>query len=540
MKQEQEWFNLSKKDLMNQIKNSMSLKKFFEWWQDGDLQRFMELRFTDWKDADVASKKYKLFKYKTSVFIKNAFHLESIVREYSSKTNIWFGVNPKRPLRDSKGKYNIKQYDVNCKEIAFLFLDIDRVVKNNRAANNKELMTADLLCNKIIENLSKNGMACNYMKLCSGNGVQILFKLDVPFFIPQPTYDDKGQKHIENSLFKERKDVIRKGIGTLLSGFYVEGLSDVVEVDSTCFNMGRVAALHQTFNFKYKKPLPRGIVEFKISGTNEGLSDYLLKIKDKKTIKSNLKKEIGYMDEQLAKEFCIKESELDKNKLVQLMLNHQFPNGGINNTLWYALKLSFYVSGVSNEDSEYINIHERLKSIHNRSFSDNGLEKYNINNKKGPLSDVDAKFIPFIVNKYLRCNKICKVGSEKTFYHAPLFDVAPFGKNKYDITIKLEPKNLNSESSHNFTLNKSQKKDFVEDVKLLEREYNNIRQGVYLSDQHVNQGEITSIGNVFIKQQLFETGVSFLKSFKEKWEDEITAYMMKYYLEYYINYKRWN
>jgi len=537
---EQKWYELSKKDLMSYINDTCSLKEFFEWWQDGDFERFMELRFTDWRDSDAVSRRYKLFKYKTSVFVKNAYHLEQVVKNYSGKTNIWFGVNPKRPLREPDGRFKIKQYDVHCKEIAFLFLDIDRVVKSGRPATNNELMHADILCDKIVENMSKNNMASSYVKLCSGNGVQVLFKLDVPFTIPKPTYDDEGKKHVENSFFKERKNIIRKGIGSVLSNFSFESVEGVVEVDSTCFNMGRVGALHKTFNFKYDTPLPRGIVSFVDIAKNDGLSDYLKSIKEKKTVHKSFKKSLSSFDKSLGQIFTIKEHDIVTNKLVKFMLEHTFPAGGINNTLWFALKLSFYISGICNEDSSYVDVHERLKTLHDRGFSDNGLEKDSVQKGIGPLSDNDGKMIPYVVNKYLRMNKVCKVGSSKTFYSAPLYEVAPFGRSKHDITLNLKPQNLNSDSAVLFTLNKNTKGDFIDDLKLFAEECYKIRQGEYLEDNYFEQGEITTIGVVFIQDQLFRTGVSFLKSFRDKWGDELTAYMMKYYLDCYVNYKRWS
>ena len=111
------------------------------------------------------------------------------------------------------------------------------------------------------------------------------------------------------------------------------------------------------------------------------------------------------------------------------MLTHEFPNGGINNSLWNSLKILLHSAGITNTNSQYIELHEKLKQLHNRTFTDNGLEEEYKGSFNGTIKEQDINFVATTVNKYLRLNKIKKINSEELFYHKPIFSKRISTKN---------------------------------------------------------------------------------------------------------------
>ena len=61
--------------------------------------------------------------------------------------------------------------------------DIDKK-DHNSAAKPKEIQEADNLADKLLADFGKNNWNQNYIKVCSGNGIQLLIKLDKPIIMP--------------------------------------------------------------------------------------------------------------------------------------------------------------------------------------------------------------------------------------------------------------------------------------------------------------------------------------------------------------------
>jgi hypothetical protein len=534
---EKKWYEYGLKERYEKIYSKYSIKEFFKWWIGDDEDSFMEIRYDDWKIVKFCNESLNFINNKNSLFINKDWQLEKLIKISRDKSTLWFGINPRRFLPH----IGISGKDININKLKFLFVDIDRVESNkNGPATNEDLMNADFLANQLLEELGKAGFNKNYVKICSGNGLQLLIKLDVPINIPKPIYNEERGVYSEEQNFIDAKQIIQKGIGKILPTFSNKFKEDYkVEIDKTGFNIGRVGALPYSFNRKYEKHLPRGIVEFKTNEENIGFSDYLNNIYEDSSsrtkVSSSFKTKTPIV---MSEEYKIINNELSKNMIVDLMLNYKFPNGGINNTLWYGIKILLHSNGINNRSEEYIKIHHLLMSIHNRSFSENGLEERYTNNDDGPLKISDINIVPGMINKYLRFNKIQSIKDNIVAYHKPIFPVSPNGKKKQKITIDIHPRLINKKSNYIYKINDI-KEDPLKDIKDATNELFNIRRGDNIDLEFKEKDFIyNNVGEIIVKQQIEEFLIEFLKEYRKKWGNEITIYMMKYYMNDYFNYIR--
>lgn len=533
-----EWYEATDLERYKAFNKKFSLKQFFEWWQDSE-DEYMELRVKDVELITEYCNKYKAPRSAGGVFVNKHWQLEKAVAFFRKRTTVWFGVNPRRRVKNVYGKYKFTGKDIGISRIKFLFIDIDRKHKSGKASN-EDLMNAELLSRKVHNELVNAGFGNNYVKICSGNGLQVLYKLDVPFELPLPTYDYEKKLVYEDEIFLKVKNTLYKGIGPIISSFSKKASEDLnAEIDSTGFNLNRVAALHETFNFKYEKPIPRGIIALESGSVNDGFSDYLKGIYASNESKADLKKKfnpkaiIELTDAQKASL-----NNLNKNSIVRLMTEFRFPDGGINNTLWYGLKILLHAAGVIKTDSEYVKTHSILKSAHNRSFSDNGLESQYKGNDNGPLKMSDVNIVPAMVNKYLRLHKIVRAKDGVAGYHKPLFSVSPYGKNIHDITVGIKPEYYkNGVEGYEIS---DQLDDPLTDVKEFSNRLHTIRRGDTLDDEYaVSDYKFTEIGLIMVKERLSKQLSSFMLAFRDKWGVEVYEYMVKHYFNDYINYRRW-
>ena len=533
------WYEYTTAERYEKIYKSFSIEDFWNWWSDGE-DDYMEVRIMDYKLMIAYAKQYHVPYSNSGVYVNKAWQLKKVIDHFGPTTTMWFGINPKRTLRNKFGYMGFTGKDINISKSKFLFIDVDRVIKEG-IATQEDLMNVDFLIESVMGELSEAGFNKNHCKICSGNGAQIIIKLDVPIAIPMPKFDEEIGDYVEDTLFEQAKSVIKEGIGKVLPTFSKKFRENYnVEIDSTGFNIGRVAALHMSFNFKYGQKIPRGIVELVDNGKNEGFSDYLRDIYLTKEVKETIKHK--YKDITpviLCEEYKMIKNELHHNAIIELMMNYTFPDGGINNTLWYGVKLLLHSNGIDSSDAGYRKTHQMLKSIHGRSFSQNGLEvKYN-GNFNGPFKEGDVNIISSMVNKYLRNHKVAQRSSGKSGFHKPIFPISPRGKHKQKHLIDISPNVFNIKHINSYNI-LPVKDDPLKDLQSMAQVCYNIRCGDELDEIYKNKrGVCTDIGNIMIKNQLNNQFVSFMYAFREKWGNEITIYIMKYYMNDYLNYSRW-
>jgi hypothetical protein len=534
------WYEYNLKDRYTKVYNQHSLEDFWNWWTD-DKEDYMEVRVKNWEQVKDYSDKFHVPHASCGMFVNEAWQLKKVVNYFVDKRDdIWFAINPKRRLPNKFGKMVFSSKDINVSKLKYLFIDIDRVVKDGPATN-EDLMNADFLANKIIDGFEEAGFNKNYCKICSGNGLQILFKLDVPFELPVPKLNEDTGMYVEDSMFLEIKNVIKEGIGKVLPALSEKFKVDYnVEIDKVCFNVGRIGALPHTYNQKYDEPIPRGIVELVNDGRNEGFSDWLKSIQESKTERAQTSKQYKNIKPlQLSEEYKMIHNSLQQNRIIDLMLKYKFPEGGINNTLWYAVKILMHNSGINTTHKDFISVHNMLMQKHGRSFSTNGLEAQYTGNYNGPINKESINFVAPMVNKYLRLHKATNPSTGASGYCKPVFSISPRGKHRLDITIDTSPRAIKSKPTKQFVLDEI-KEDPIKDVSKLQDELYKIRRGDTMDEAHVlNDYKFTPVGVILVKQELAETFSAFMHAFKNKWGMEIAVYMLRYYIPQYANYKRW-
>jgi len=392
-----EWYNYSIEERIEKVYRKFTLSDFWKWWS-GSEQKVMEIRIKDYKLIKSLAETHNLLYSASGVYVWNDEMLKLVVSQVKNKATIWFGINPRKR---NYNKYGFKSFggsDCNIQEIGFIFIDIDRKIKIG-PANNIDLENCDKLANTILERLQTEGWNKNYIKICSGNGVQLLIKLDFPLKLPEIDFNLQYKTYIENKDYAKLKNIIREGIGKDILRFCHKYENDLqVEVDKSGFNIGRVAALPSTKNFKYDGFTWRGIVELQ-NGTNEDFSDYILsKENDIVTYESKAifsKKSLNSRDRLVP-------GKLKHNILVKFMLEHELPYGMINNYLWFSFKCLLRDSKIDLHSEEFQKIHKQIEAKvkgqlpmnipdERFSFDENIVNKYCIVNLIPPLYPVWPK-----------------------------------------------------------------------------------------------------------------------------------------------------
>lgn len=485
------WHELNEKDRINQVYSKFTIKQFWDWWSNNE-NLVMEIRIKDIPLLKEIAIKLKLQWSYSGVYVTNATELKSVIGLARDKCKLWFGLNPRKI---NHNKYGSKGYnsgpkggscDANVDHILFLPIDIDRINKNGSALL-QDLKDADILANGIIDRMSVAGYNNNFLKICSGNGIQLLFKLDYPIKLPNVIYDSNNKMFYYNEKFMVYRQLLKKGIGkqikTFASSFSKKmNIKLNVEIDDSFFALSKVGALPFTKNFKFDSYTWRGIIELK-KGVNIGLTDYaLLHQQDSKQFK---KTNVFKQSSVLEIDHMLKINHLIKHKLVRFMLDNNLPYGQINNTLWMQLKCLVRDCNIDTNSAEFIELHKKLETKFKGQLTLNPPAK-------------EFKFNVSVINNYCINNLI-----------PPLYDVFPY-KTKYT----------------NYNL------------KELNMSYIN----------EYNKYELTDKDNIFkdldlVKKDLIpetfnnlDTMGDFLNSCVSKYGQEKTEYYLKYVMVKYLEY----
>ena len=441
---EVEWHELTEEQRIKEVYSKYTIKDFWNWWEGS----VMEVRIMDWKLIKEVADRFKLPYSASGVYVWTSEQLKNVIGYTRDKATMWFGINPRKKAYNKMGWKMYGGGDAFVESIDYIFIDIDRVFKK-KTASNKELKNCDILANKILERLSEQGWNKNYAKICSGNGVQLLIKLDVPIKLPNMIFDNATKTYQYNGDFEIDKLLIKNGIGKQIRTFANKYKDELIcEVDKSGFIMGKVAALPCTKNYKYDEYTWRGIIDLK-DGENTGLTDYILSFTE--NIKQ-FKKQNVFSNAKLKRSNIMKPGKIRQNKLVKFMLTTELPEGERNNTIWMSLKILLRDSKINLNSKEFRKIHQELEAKH-------GILTLNLPDKK-------YSFNENVINNF--CIRHC----------LPLiYELYPNRNVKLDM--KLE--NLKWESKDFVTDTEELKTetDIFEDIdnfkpQLIEGDYNNI------------------------------------------------------------------
>jgi hypothetical protein len=384
------WYEMSEPVRIKEVFSQFKIKEFWDFWSSGE-EKIMEIRIKDYQLIKDVATNLNLKWSSSGVYVNNCEDLKKVIKLVRDKATIWFGINPRKMNYNQKGFKSFGSgkkggsSDENIDEIAFLFCDIDRVVKQG-AAKSKDLMNSDILCDKILERLETEKWHNGFCKICSGNGGQLLIKLDFPIRLPNLTFNMTHKIFEHSDEFEKLKNIIKKGIGAEIVRFSNKLKKELgVEIDKSVFNINRVGALPVTKNFKFDGFTWRGIIDMK-DGVNEGLSDYILSkeynydfYKNKKPFKST-SSALQYQDRMI-------EGKLNEHKLIRFMLDEPLPYGSINNKLWFSLKILLRDSKINLNSVEFKSIHNQLENKVKGSLTTN-------------LPDKKYNFNPDVINSY--------------------------------------------------------------------------------------------------------------------------------------------
>jgi hypothetical protein len=362
------WYNYTEDERIKNVYCNYTIQNFWDYWSNKE-NRVMEVRIKDFKLIKEIAKKYNLPYSSSGIYVWLYEQLKIVIKSIREKNvTAWYSVNSKRKNWNKWGNKSFTGEDCCIKQIDYLFIDVDRIEKNG-VATKEQLSNCDKLSNLIIERMCIEKWNNNYIKVCSGNGVQLLFKLDISIRLPELEYkvENKIGHYIYNEEFEKIKKIILQGIGSDIVKFsskYKQELN--VEVDKSCFNIGRVASLPFTKNYKYGGFTWRGIIEIVDKGSNEGLTDYIMsKIEDVKQYES---KNV-FNTKSILSNYRLKAGRLRENMLIKFMLENDLPKGMRNNFLWFQLKCLIRDSKIDINSEEFRQIHKEFENKTNDTFA---------------------------------------------------------------------------------------------------------------------------------------------------------------------------
>jgi len=377
---EKQWYEYEEDERVKNVYSKTTLQEFWDWWSDKE-NKVMEIRIKDFILIKEIANKLSIPYSISGVYVNNVEQLKYVLKLAREKATMWFGINPKKKNTNRWGKKSYGGRDVNINEIGFIFVDIDRQKKSDKPATKDDLKDADILANKILDRLETYEWNKGYIKICSGHGVQLVIKLDFPLKMPEVNFKKHNIKNpktkkmeiiygeIIDEEFQKYKEIIRLGIGAQILKFSRKFKDELrVEVDKSGFNIGRVAALHCSKNWKYNTFRWRGIVELK-NKINAGLSDYVMSKEE--DIKQFKEQNVFSKSRALNNEDRIKKGKLMEHKLIKFILQPNLPVGGGNNKLWFQLKCLLRDSKTNLGSTEFREFHSQLEKSWMATLSTN-------------------------------------------------------------------------------------------------------------------------------------------------------------------------
>jgi len=205
---EEKWYDMSEEERIKNVYSKYTIKDFWNWWSGGE-SKVMEVRIMDFTLVKEISLKYNLPYSASGVFVNNEITLKNVIGSVRDKATVWFGIQPRRKNWNKWGKKGFGGSDIFVDEIGFIFIDIDRITKTTTATN-QELKKADELANLLLERFKLEGWNKSYMKICSGNGLQLVIKLDFPIKLIPIEFDSKTKIYSINDEYEKMRTMQRR------------------------------------------------------------------------------------------------------------------------------------------------------------------------------------------------------------------------------------------------------------------------------------------------------------------------------------------
>lgn len=365
------------------------IKSFWEWWNK-DSQRIMELRIKDFKWIKHLATKFNLDYSSSGVFVKSYEELLNVLKECRNHVTVWFGVNPRKQAINEKGWKVFGGKDVNVESISFIMIDIDRKDKDGVADDEYLKKLKEVLLTDVLKDFEKNGLN-DYALIFSGNGFQIILRLDEDIVMPKQEFDKENKIYLPNEQLQKYKRLVKEVFGKRMIKKYSKVLKKVgADIDMSSFNIGRVAALPGSFNFKYGHKKERRLIKIGV-GKNEGLSDSLINELENLCMPVFNKNRIN---KKLSAEFKYSNVTIVNSILAQFIIKGKLKNNtGINNSLIFQFKCLCKDNNIDLNCKEVLHIKMIFEKTLKRVLAWN-------------LPSMQSHFNPNVVNNYCVRNNL--------------------------------------------------------------------------------------------------------------------------------------
>ena len=371
------------------IFSKYSIEDFWNWWSDGD-DVVMEIRIVKKRNDDDLFRdingRFGIPWVMTSLFAESATDLKNILYNIHGRyKHVWYGANPRiktKRVKTGKVWYGITDEHINT--IRFLVFDIDRRDKS-KATDSRVLADAHEVAQLMIKFMQEIIEVNDYMLVFSGNGVQLLFRLDeplelTPYKLTENPNPEAANKFIKEITIKHRRDLefmsayVKERIFKHFRGIKQYKESSV-ELDPSVYTVNRVAALPYTMNMKSGDGVWRGIIDMVKDGENTGLNAELWDFRRNFKPRRATVKRRG-VRKKTKSQYLVDKSDLMTHPLAQLMLSEHCPEGDINNTIWYWFKIVLEDSGYKFVEDDYIRLRSELQQRLGRTLPDNPPSGY--------------------------------------------------------------------------------------------------------------------------------------------------------------------
>ena len=367
-----EFVYLSEEEKQKQIYSKYSLKDFWEFWKHGE-DEVMELSFPNLRWHNVKEQnKNNLPQNKNSVFVNNPEQLLELLKApVRNLTPMYWGVNDRKQIFETFGEkkytkkvYGMSNYGVN--KIKHIMIDIDSKKEHGKNATPEGMKDSMILAKLVVDKMKTNNGFDDYMMLCTGNGVHLIYRLDKPIQMPILEYETINGMIVykECEEFTHLKTILKRGIGKQIRKLNDVNGSDIDNV----WDLRRVSRLPFSLNIKVKDDLRAcGIIHIN-KGSNKGMHDLIVSTPKPITRKRKAT--------QFAK-YKVKLKDLKDEPLVKLLCERNLPQGNRNHYLELSFAMLLNDSGISHRENEVIRLLNIIRQVQN---------KYTI--------QVDPKYIP--------------------------------------------------------------------------------------------------------------------------------------------------
>jgi len=294
------------------------------------------------------AKSHDLVMFGSSFFVSSSEELEIIINDEKivKNYNVYYGLNPRKKVFYYSKKYK-KAYlrygtkSVAVKQLKFIPFDIEAVDRKGDATPD-QLRKAMKLADAIIRILSNKFKWEDYITICSGNGIHLIFRIPDGITIPEAeSHIDYAQEEVR---YKMKPEFVRMA---RIGNKFLEKIESACKEDGEWMfgakfdrvgDLARVLRLPFTLNNKPEYDVPRrsGVMDIH---TQKWSDDYF-KVPDKLlSLRGPVKVEGAFSHHSHDDRHVYTPEDLRTSPIAQLLLMENLPSGSRNHYLEFQFAL---------------------------------------------------------------------------------------------------------------------------------------------------------------------------------------------------------